>query len=266
MPLAEAVDRRPGESEWQISSFPISAMAFRTAMCCRCWSSQAITITQGPASPRARDRQGHPRSAVQRRRDGQGDQGQARRQGQDRPGRARRRQRRRSRRPKADKARKGGSAAPSGTARRSRAAEKSGRIDAGRQRRPRPSEAKATRQPTPRHQRRQARKRAPVVDIRERQRRRRRRQRQRRRPCHRRRRRPPSPSVRRVAREIGVDISQVTGSGPNGRITEEDVKAFARQILSSLGGGALAPSPGRGRRGVRRCPTSASGARSNASR
>jgi pyruvate dehydrogenase E2 component (dihydrolipoamide acetyltransferase) len=40
-----------------------------------------------------------------------------------------------------------------------------------------------------------------------------------------------------------VDISQVTGSGPNGRITEEDVKAFARQILSSLGGGALAPVP-----------------------
>jgi pyruvate dehydrogenase E2 component (dihydrolipoamide acetyltransferase) len=60
---------------------------------------------------------------------------------------------------------------------------------------------------------------------------------------------PAAPSVRRVAREIGVDISQVTGSGPNGRITEEDVKAFARQIMSSVGGGALAaaqPAPGRG--------------------
>jgi pyruvate dehydrogenase E2 component (dihydrolipoamide acetyltransferase) len=54
---------------------------------------------------------------------------------------------------------------------------------------------------------------------------------------------PAAPSVRRVAREIGVDITQVTGSGPNGRITEEDVKTFARQILSSLGGGALAPAP-----------------------
>jgi len=54
-----------------------------------------------------------------------------------------------------------------------------------------------------------------------------------------------APSVRRVAREIGVDIGQVTGSGPNGRITEEDVKVFARQVLSSLGGGALAPTPGR---------------------
>jgi pyruvate dehydrogenase E2 component (dihydrolipoamide acetyltransferase) len=50
---------------------------------------------------------------------------------------------------------------------------------------------------------------------------------------------PAGPSVRRVAREIGVDISQVTGSGPKGRITDEDVKAFARQVMSSLGGGAL---------------------------
>jgi pyruvate dehydrogenase E2 component (dihydrolipoamide acetyltransferase) len=56
---------------------------------------------------------------------------------------------------------------------------------------------------------------------------------------------PASPSVRRVAREIGVDIAQVTGTGPNGRITQDDVKAFARQILSSLGGGALSPSPAR---------------------
>jgi pyruvate dehydrogenase E2 component (dihydrolipoamide acetyltransferase) len=56
---------------------------------------------------------------------------------------------------------------------------------------------------------------------------------------------PASPSVRRVAREIGVDIGQVTGTGPGGRITEEDVKAFARQILSSMGGGAIAPSPSR---------------------
>ncbi len=45
--------------------------------------------------------------------------------------------------------------------------------------------------------------------------------------------------------EIGVDISQVTGTGPGGRITEEDVKTFARQILSSMGGGAIAPAPGR---------------------
>jgi pyruvate dehydrogenase E2 component (dihydrolipoamide acetyltransferase) len=56
---------------------------------------------------------------------------------------------------------------------------------------------------------------------------------------------PASPSVRRVAREIGVDISHVTGTGPGGRILEDDVKAFARQILSSMGGGAIAPAPAR---------------------
>jgi pyruvate dehydrogenase E2 component (dihydrolipoamide acetyltransferase) len=56
---------------------------------------------------------------------------------------------------------------------------------------------------------------------------------------------PAAPSVRRIAREIGVDISQVTGTGAGGRISEEDVKAFARQILSSIGGGAIAPSPAR---------------------
>jgi pyruvate dehydrogenase E2 component (dihydrolipoamide acetyltransferase) len=37
-----------------------------------------------------------------------------------------------------------------------------------------------------------------------------------------------SPSVRRIARERGVDLSRVNGSGRNGRITEEDVKNFAR--------------------------------------
>lgn len=41
---------------------------------------------------------------------------------------------------------------------------------------------------------------------------------------------PAAPSVRRFAREIGVDISQVKGSGAGGRITIEDVKRYARQI------------------------------------
>ncbi|MHB8863789.1 MAG: dihydrolipoamide acetyltransferase family protein [Pirellulaceae bacterium] len=40
---------------------------------------------------------------------------------------------------------------------------------------------------------------------------------------------PASPSVRKFAREIGVDISQVSGSGPAGRISVEDVKAFNRR-------------------------------------
>jgi len=46
---------------------------------------------------------------------------------------------------------------------------------------------------------------------------------------------PAAPSVRRLAREVGVDVNEVQGSGANGRITEEDVKEHARRILSSLG-------------------------------
>jgi pyruvate dehydrogenase E2 component (dihydrolipoamide acetyltransferase) len=45
---------------------------------------------------------------------------------------------------------------------------------------------------------------------------------------------PASPSVRRLAREIGVDINSVQGTGPAGRITQEDVKETARRILSSV--------------------------------
>ena len=41
---------------------------------------------------------------------------------------------------------------------------------------------------------------------------------------------PASPSVRRIAREIGIDIADVPGTGPGGRVTVEDVKGFARQI------------------------------------
>ena len=39
-----------------------------------------------------------------------------------------------------------------------------------------------------------------------------------------------SPSVRKFAREIGIDIQQVPGSGDGGRITEEDVKRFAKEL------------------------------------
>ena len=41
---------------------------------------------------------------------------------------------------------------------------------------------------------------------------------------------PAAPSVRRFAREIGVDINQVKGSGPGGRISVEDVKAYAKML------------------------------------
>lgn len=39
---------------------------------------------------------------------------------------------------------------------------------------------------------------------------------------------PAAPSVRRLAREIGVDVNQIKGSGPGGRILLDDVKAFSK--------------------------------------
>ncbi len=46
------------------------------------------------------------------------------------------------------------------------------------------------------------------------------------------------PSVRKFARELGVDLARVKGSGPKGRITHEDVKAFVKQLLTDGGGTA----------------------------
>ena len=42
-----------------------------------------------------------------------------------------------------------------------------------------------------------------------------------------------APSVRRLARELGVSLGSVTGSGPRGRILEKDVKAHAKAIITS---------------------------------
>ncbi len=42
---------------------------------------------------------------------------------------------------------------------------------------------------------------------------------------------PAAPSVRRFARELGVDIAQVKGSGPGGRIGSEDVKAHVKAAM-----------------------------------
>ncbi len=41
---------------------------------------------------------------------------------------------------------------------------------------------------------------------------------------------PAAPSVRRFAREVGVDLRQVQGTGPGGRISIEDVKAYLRSL------------------------------------
>lgn len=55
---------------------------------------------------------------------------------------------------------------------------------------------------------------------------------------------PAAPSVRRLAREIGVDVTQVTGTGPGGRITQDDVKEFAKRVMHSLGGNGQAAAAG----------------------
>ncbi|MDT8382897.1 MAG: dihydrolipoyllysine-residue acetyltransferase [Gammaproteobacteria bacterium] len=56
-----------------------------------------------------------------------------------------------------------------------------------------------------------------------------------------------SPSVRKFARELGVDLGRVSGSGRKGRIIQDDVKAFVKQTLSqgmSTGGGlGVEPMP-----------------------
>jgi pyruvate dehydrogenase E2 component (dihydrolipoamide acetyltransferase) len=57
-----------------------------------------------------------------------------------------------------------------------------------------------------------------------------------------------SPSVRKFARELGVDLTRVNGSGPKGRITPDDVKTWVKQALttggaSTGGGGALPRIP-----------------------
>jgi pyruvate dehydrogenase E2 component (dihydrolipoamide acetyltransferase) len=57
---------------------------------------------------------------------------------------------------------------------------------------------------------------------------------------------PAAPSVRRLAREIGIDITQVSGSGPGGRISTDDVKAHSRQLNQqrpAAGGPTTAQQP-----------------------
>jgi pyruvate dehydrogenase E2 component (dihydrolipoamide acetyltransferase) len=53
-----------------------------------------------------------------------------------------------------------------------------------------------------------------------------------------------SPTVRRFARELGVDLGKLAGTGPKGRITQEDVQAFVKRALAApapaqAGGGGV---------------------------
>jgi pyruvate dehydrogenase E2 component (dihydrolipoamide acetyltransferase) len=57
-----------------------------------------------------------------------------------------------------------------------------------------------------------------------------------------------SPAIRRFARELGVTLGAVRGSGPNGRITRDDVQGFVKQTLANgtpaVANGAAAGGPG----------------------
>ena len=48
---------------------------------------------------------------------------------------------------------------------------------------------------------------------------------------------PAAPSVRRIAREIGIDINEVLGTGIGGRILMDDVKAYAKKLNEQRGKG-----------------------------
>ena len=53
---------------------------------------------------------------------------------------------------------------------------------------------------------------------------------------------PAAPHVRRLAREIGIDIYNVSGTGPGGRISEDDVKLHAKSLLSAAATAVQAPA------------------------
>jgi pyruvate dehydrogenase E2 component (dihydrolipoamide acetyltransferase) len=52
---------------------------------------------------------------------------------------------------------------------------------------------------------------------------------------------PAAPHVRRLARELGVDIYEVKGTGPAGLIIDDDVKAYAKSLLAAAVSAAHAP-------------------------
>ncbi len=52
-----------------------------------------------------------------------------------------------------------------------------------------------------------------------------------------------TPSVRKFARELGVDLGKVEGSGRKGRITKENVQGFVKRAMSQPAGGGLGVAP-----------------------
>lgn len=52
------------------------------------------------------------------------------------------------------------------------------------------------------------------------------------------------PSVRKLARQLGVDLSKVKASGPRGRLTNEDVRGFVKQLVEEVTTGKVAVGSG----------------------
>ncbi|KND57265.1 Dihydrolipoamide acetyltransferase component of pyruvate dehydrogenase complex [Candidatus Paraburkholderia schumanniana] len=59
-----------------------------------------------------------------------------------------------------------------------------------------------------------------------------------------------SPSVRKFARELGVDVSRVRGTGPKGRITQQDITGFVKGVMSGQGAAPAAAAGGGGELGL----------------
>jgi pyruvate dehydrogenase E2 component (dihydrolipoamide acetyltransferase) len=55
---------------------------------------------------------------------------------------------------------------------------------------------------------------------------------------------PAAPSVRRIARDLGVDIYQVQGTGPGGRISEKDLRHYVKETMKRFTGGGAPVSGG----------------------
>lgn len=54
---------------------------------------------------------------------------------------------------------------------------------------------------------------------------------------------PAAPSTRKLARELGIDLRQVPGTGPGSRISRADVKAFAKKLILGAAAPAVAVPP-----------------------
>jgi pyruvate dehydrogenase E2 component (dihydrolipoamide acetyltransferase) len=52
-----------------------------------------------------------------------------------------------------------------------------------------------------------------------------------------------TPAVRRIARELGINLDLVTGTGPDGKISEEDVRSFAAARGGALADATMAATP-----------------------